>query len=85
MRLDDSLSTVGIVKRRTIAKELGSNGLIEVNGRAVKPAYAVKINDIIQIKGSRPFAAEVLAIPTGSVPKASRSSYFKEISRRRSA
>lgn len=80
MRLDDYLSTVGIIKRRTIAKELGSNGLIEVNGRVVKPAYDVKINDIIQIKGSRPFAAEVLAIPTGSVSREKRQSYFQEIS-----
>ena len=80
MRLDDYLSTVGIVKRRTVAKELGNNRLIEVNGRVVKPAYDVKINDIIQIKGSRPFAAEILAIPTGSVPREKRQSYFQEIS-----
>jgi ribosomal 50S subunit-recycling heat shock protein len=80
MRLDDYLSTVGIVKRRTIAKEMGSKGLIEVNGRAVKPAYSVNVNDIIRIKGSRPFAAEVLAIPTRSVPKSDRGDYFKELS-----
>jgi ribosome-associated heat shock protein Hsp15 len=79
MRLDDYLSTVGIIKRRTIAKELGSNGLIEVNGRKVKPAYDVKVNDIIRINGSRPFAAEVLDIPTRSVPKSERGRYFKEI------
>ncbi len=80
MRLDDYLSTVGIVKRRTIAKELGANGLIEVNGRVVKPSYTVSVGDIIRIKGSRPSAAEILAIPTGSVPREKRSDYFKAVS-----
>jgi len=79
MRIDDFLSTVGVVKRRTLAKELSANGLIEVNGRKVKAAYLVKINDIIAIKGSRPLTVEVLEIPTGSVPKANREKYFKEI------
>jgi len=79
MRIDDFLSTVGIIKRRTVAKDLGTNGLIEVNGRKVKPAYAINVNDIIRINGSRPFAAEVLDVPTRSVPKSERDRYFKEI------
>jgi ribosomal 50S subunit-recycling heat shock protein len=77
VRIDDYLSTVGLVKRRTVAKELGANGLIEVNGRKVKPAYSVQLGDIIHIKGSRPLAAEVLDIPGGSVPKQNRDQYFK--------
>lgn len=77
MRLDDYLSTVGIVKRRTVAKELGSAGMIEVNGRRAKSAYEVKTGDIVRIKGSRPVAAEVLKIPTGSVPKTERGQFFK--------
>lgn len=81
MRIDDYLSTVGIIKRRTVAKDLGTNGLITVNGRTVKPSYDVKIGDIIHIKGSHPFAAEVLDVPSGSVAKAARDSYFKEVSR----
>ena len=79
MRIDDFLSTVGIVKRRTVAKELAQKGMIAVNGRTVKPAYQVKINDIIAIKGSRGSTVEVLGIPTGSVPKADREKYFKEL------
>ncbi len=79
MRIDDYLSTVGVVKRRTIAKELGTKKLIEVNGRVVKAAYDVKLGDIIRIKGSRPLAVEVLAIPVGSVPKPDRDRYFKEL------
>ena len=79
MRIDDFLSTVGLVKRRTIAKELGANGLIEVNDRRVKPAYNIKLGDIISIKGSHPIVAEVLDIPARSVPKADRASFFKVI------
>lgn len=81
MRIDDYLSTVGIIKRRTVAKDMGTSGLLVVNGRPVKPAYEVKVGDIILIKGSHPFAAEVLAIPVGSVPKTNRDSYFKEVPR----
>ena len=79
MRIDDYLSTVGVIKRRTVAKELGANGLLEVNGRKIKPAYQVQINDIIAVRGSRPVTGEVLAIPAGSVPKTDRGKYFKEI------
>lgn len=77
MRLDDYLSTVGVIKRRTIAKELGSNGLLEANGRRVKPAYAVKAGDIIRIKGSRPLAVEILEVPVRSVSKADREHFVK--------
>jgi len=77
MRLDDYLSTVGIVKRRTVAKELGARGMIEVAGRRVKPAYDVRLGDIIVIKGSKPVHCEVLAIPTGSVNKTDRESFYR--------
>ena len=77
MRIDDYLSTVGLIKRRSIAKEMGSSGLIEVGGRKVKPAYDVKLGDIIVIKGSRGISAEVVDIPIGSVPKEQREKYFK--------
>jgi ribosomal 50S subunit-recycling heat shock protein len=79
MRLDDFLSTVGVIKRRTIAKELGQNGLIEVNGRRAKPSYQVKLNDIIAVKGSQPQAVEVLKLPSGSVPKERRDEYVRTI------
>jgi len=77
MRLDDFLSTVGVIKRRTVAKQLASSGLIEANGRKAKAAYTVQISDIISIKGSRPQTIEVLEVPTGSVSADSREKYFK--------
>jgi ribosomal 50S subunit-recycling heat shock protein len=79
MRIDDFLSTVGIIKRRTVAKEMADNGLIEVNGRRVKASYEVKLHDIIAIRGSRPFVSEVIDIPHGSVSKEARQNYFKAV------
>ncbi len=79
MRIDDYLSTVGIIKRRTIAKEKADNGLVEVNGRRVKPSYEVKLGDIIVIRGSQPFTAEVLSLPTGSVAKDARAGYYRPL------
>ncbi len=79
MRLDDFLSTVGLVKRRTLAKELAQNGMVTVGGRTVKPAHQVQVRDIIRIKGKRAMAAEILEIPTGSVPKTDRTKYFREL------
>ena len=79
MRIDDFLSSVGVIKRRTVAKELAQKGMIAVNGRTVKPAYQVNVHDIIVIKGSRGVTVEVLDIPTASVPKTDREKYFKEL------
>lgn len=79
MRIDDFLSTVGVVKRRTIAKQLGSSGMIAVNGITVKASYQVKIKDIIHVKGSKASVIEVLDIPKGSVQKDKRGLYFTEI------
>ena len=81
MRIDDFLSTVGVIKRRTVAKELAQKSMIAVNGRTIKPAYQVNVNDIIAIKGNCAVTVEVLALPTGSVPKDQREAYFKELTR----
>jgi ribosomal 50S subunit-recycling heat shock protein len=79
MRIDDFLSTVGVVKRRTVAKERAQNGLVHVNDRRVKPAYKVKPNDIIAIRGTRPITIEVIDLPTGSVPKERRGEFFRQL------
>jgi ribosomal 50S subunit-recycling heat shock protein len=80
MRLDDFLSTVGVIKRRTIAKEMATNGLVQVGSRRVKAAYEVHVGDIIMIRGSHPMTVEVLAIPGGSVPKERRLEYYRPLS-----
>jgi ribosomal 50S subunit-recycling heat shock protein len=80
MRLDDFLSTVGVVKRRTLAKEISQKGQVEVNGRKAKPAYQVKESDVIRLKGIESATFEVIAIPTGSVAKERREEYYRIIS-----
>ena len=79
MRLDDYLSTVGVIKRRTVAKDLAAGGMVSANGRRVKPSYQVTLGDIIEIKGTHGKVLEVLDVPTGSVSKESREKYFKFI------
>jgi len=79
VRIDDFLSTVGVIKRRTVAKEMGTGGLLEVNGHRVKPAHPVEVGDIIRVKGSRPVTVEILAIPTSSVPKGEREAYYRTL------
>jgi ribosome-associated heat shock protein Hsp15 len=82
MRVDDYISTVGLVKRRTIAKKLADGGMIEINGKKAKPGAQVAVNDIIALKGNRGLTVQVLAIPGGSVPKAEREKYFRRINAR---
>jgi ribosome-associated heat shock protein Hsp15 len=80
MRLDDFLSTVGVVKRRSMAKKLADAGMIEVNGNSAKPACQVRIGDIILIKGTQSRTVEVLQLPAASVSKTDRERYFKSLS-----
>ena len=79
MRLDDFLSTVGIINRRTEAKQMCQNGLVEVNGQKSKPAHQVLPNDIIRIKGSSPQAVEIINLPTGSVSRENRTNFVKDL------
>lgn len=49
MRLDLVLKLSGIIKRRTIAKEIIEKGNVEINGRTGKPSSDVKENDHLLI------------------------------------
>ncbi len=63
MRLDKFLKESRIIKRRTVAKEVVSQGKIYVNDREVKPSYEVKIGDIITIDSFRGISKfEVLSL-----------------------
>jgi len=70
------LSKTGIVKRRSIAKELAERGLVKLNGNTAKPASTVKEKDIIKIGGKKLMTLEILKIPTGNVKKEDRGEYF---------
>jgi ribosomal 50S subunit-recycling heat shock protein len=79
MRLDQYLSKVGIVKRRTVAKELADNGHVKLNGRNAKPSASVAEGDIIQIAGNRAVTIEIKKIPAGNVSKENRPEFFSTV------
>ncbi len=49
MRIDKFLKVSRILKRRAVAQEAARAGKISVNGREVKPAYRLKIGDVVEI------------------------------------
>ena len=64
MRLDKFLKVSRIIKRRTVANDACNESHVEVNGRVVKPAYDLKIGDVIRVKfGQRTFTCKVLQMP----------------------
>lgn len=82
MRIDKYLNAVNITKRRSVAQDMISSGVIFINDKAVKASKDVVIGDIITVaylKGAKKY--EVLAIPTTkSTPKSEQESYIKELS-----
>ena len=63
MRIDKFLKVSRILKRRTLAQEAASGGRVKVNGRVVKPAYQLKVGDIVELGfNSGVFSFEVLEL-----------------------
>ncbi len=81
MRIDKWLSSVNVVKRRTIAQDMVKSGVVYINGAVAKPSKSVKVGDRVKIeylKGAKEY--EVLAIPTTkTIPKSKKDEYVKEI------
>lgn len=50
MRLDKFLKVSRIIKRRTVANEISSNGRVLVNSKVAKPGTEIKTGDLIEIK-----------------------------------
>nr|MBN2278522.1 RNA-binding S4 domain-containing protein [candidate division Zixibacteria bacterium] len=79
MRLDQYLSKVGLIKRRTVAKEMADSGLIKKNGERCKPAGEVNEGDIISVGGSHPLTIKITALPAGNVKKEERENYYQSM------
>jgi len=80
MRLDDYISTVRVIKRRTLAKEMIEGGRVKLNGRASKPAHPVSVGDIIRVSyPERYVEIEVVDIPQRSVRKDDCEKYYKRL------
>jgi ribosomal 50S subunit-recycling heat shock protein len=50
MRLDKFLKVSRVIKRRTVANEISSNGRVWINSKLAKPSTEVKVGDLIEIK-----------------------------------
>lgn len=63
MRLDKFLKVSRVIKRRTVANEISSNGRVWVNDKQAKPGTEIKVGDRIEIKfGSGITKIRVLAV-----------------------
>ena len=82
MRIDKFLNAVNLTKRRTVAQDMISSGVILINGKVVKASKNVDVGNEIEIaylNGSKKY--EVLQIPTlKSTPKSQQDLYIKELS-----
>jgi ribosomal 50S subunit-recycling heat shock protein len=60
MRLDLVLKQSGLIKRRTVAKELADRGRILINDKVSKPSSEVKEGDILELRlGNRVLVVEI--------------------------
>lgn len=63
MRLDKYLKVARIIKRRTIANEACDAGRVQVNGKAARASYDVKVGDILLLSmGQSQTKYEVLCV-----------------------
>lgn len=79
MRLDKYLKVARIIKRRTIANEACSKGLVRINDRPAKAGSEVAVGDILTIAISQPpLKVEVLQV-TEHVKKEEADSLYRLI------
>ncbi len=81
MRIDKFLNSVNITKRRSVAQDMISNGVVLINGVVAKASKNVAVGNIITINFLESVQKyEVLQIPTTkSTPKSLQSEYIKEL------
>ena len=81
MRVDKFLNSVNITKRRSIAQDMISSGVVLINGVVAKSSKNVEVGSLITInylEHSKKY--EVLQIPTTkSTPKSLQHEYIKEL------
>ncbi len=62
MRIDKFLKVSRIIKRRTVAQEACDANKVYVNGRAVKPAYVLKVGDVVELRLGAPITFTVRSL-----------------------
>jgi len=81
LRIDKYLSSVNLVKRRTVAQDMVKSGVVSINGVQAKPSKSVKVGDKIELhylRGTKIY--RVLKIPTTkNIPKSAKDEYVLEV------
>lgn len=82
LRIDKFLNAVNLTKRRAVAQDMITEGVVYINDKAVKASKNVAVGDIITLVYlEKRMRYEVLAIPTvKSTPKSAQNLYVKELS-----
>lgn len=62
MRIDKFLKVSRIIKRRTVAQEACDGGKVFVNGKPVKPAYTLKVGDLVELHLGAPIRFTVKSL-----------------------
>lgn len=79
MRIDKFLKLSRLIRRRTVAKEVGDRGWIQRNGRPAKPGDRVEVGDQLQLDlGPRRLVVEVLELRE-PVPAAEAATLYRVI------
>lgn len=78
MRLDQFLSKVGVIKRRTEAARLLKNGCIYVDDQPAKPASEARPGTTLRIETDRQQSTwAILEVPAGNVAKRDYERYVR--------
>ena len=81
MRLDKFLKVSRLIKRRSVANDVSTQGRIFVNNIPAKPAKQLKVGDIITVEQfNKTYSVKVLVIPTGNISVQEAPTLYEEIS-----
>lgn len=83
MRIDKFLNAVNITKKRSIAQDMLTSGVVKIDGAIIKASRNIKIGDVIEIDYlEKPRFYQVLQIPEQKTIKKNESHlYYKEMQR----
>jgi ribosomal 50S subunit-recycling heat shock protein len=77
MRLDKFLKMTRLVKRRTLANTLCSQGHASLNGNVAKASSTVKVGDSLTLRyGHKVLSVNVLALPTKALGTLAQAAAF---------
>lgn len=81
MRIDKFLNAVNITKKRSIAQDMLTSGVVKIDGAIIKASRNIKIGDVIEIDYlEKPRFYQVLQIPEQKTIKKNESHlYYKEM------